>query len=143
MARSSQRPSATGPDRAAPGPLAGRRTQEVLRRLELNVNRRLDGILHGEYRGLVPGHGSEPGETRIYAPGDDTRRIDWNVTARMQTPHIARRSPTASWKRGCASTSPPASTLAPHLGKSGTWRWPPPPGSASSPHARATGSVRC
>ena len=50
-------------------------TQEVLRRLELNVNRRLDGILHGEYRGLVPGHGSEPGETRIYAPGDDTRRI--------------------------------------------------------------------
>ena len=63
-------------------------TQEVLRRLELNVNRRLDGILHGEYRGLVPGHGSEPGETRIYAPGDDTRRIDWNVTARMQTPHI-------------------------------------------------------
>ena len=59
MARSSQRPSATGPDRAAPGhsPAAG--TQEVLRRLELNVNRRLDGILHGEYRGLVPGHGSE------------------------------------------------------------------------------------
>ena len=88
MARSSQRPSATGPDRAAPGPPPAAGTQEVLRRLELNVNRRLDGILHGEYRGLVPGHGSEPGETRIYAPGDDTRRIDWNVTARMQTPHI-------------------------------------------------------
>ena len=88
MARSSQRPSATGPDRAAPGhsPAAG--TQEVLRRLELNVNRRLDGILHGEYRGLVPGHGSEPGETRIYAPGADTRPIAWNVTARLHTPHI-------------------------------------------------------
>jgi uncharacterized protein (DUF58 family) len=61
---------------------------EVLRRLQLTVTRRLDGILHGDVRGLVPGHGSEPGETRIYEPGDDVRRIDWNVTARMQTPHL-------------------------------------------------------
>jgi len=36
----------------------------------------------------VPGHGSEPGETRPYAAGDDVRRIDWNVTARTQEPHI-------------------------------------------------------
>ena len=34
---------------------------EVLRRLELTITRRLDGLLHGDYRGLVPGHGSEPG----------------------------------------------------------------------------------
>jgi uncharacterized protein (DUF58 family) len=61
---------------------------DVLRRLELSVTRRLDGLLHGDYRGLVPGHGSEPGETRIYQPGDDVRRIDWNVTARMQAPHV-------------------------------------------------------
>lgn len=61
---------------------------EILRRLELTVTRRLDGLLHGDYRGLVPGHGSEPGETRIYQPGDDVRRIDWNVTARMQSTHI-------------------------------------------------------
>ena len=88
MARRSQRPSPSDRGSATPGPAPAVGTQEVLRRLELNVNRRLDGILHGEYRGLVPGHGSEPGETRIYAPGDDTRRIDWNVTARMQTPHI-------------------------------------------------------
>lgn len=60
----------------------------VLRRLELDVRMRLDGLLHGDYRGLVPGHGTEPGETRIYEPGDDVRRIDWNVTARMQTPYI-------------------------------------------------------
>lgn len=61
---------------------------EVLRRLDLVVRRRLDGLLHGEYMGLVPGQGSEQGETRMYAPGDDVRRIDWNVTARMTDPHV-------------------------------------------------------
>ncbi|MCP3989103.1 MAG: DUF58 domain-containing protein [Actinomycetia bacterium] len=63
-------------------------TREVLRRLELDVTRRLDGLLHGDHRGLVPGHGSELGETRRYAPGDDVRRIDWNVTARLSEAHI-------------------------------------------------------
>lgn len=63
-------------------------TRELLRRLELDVTRRLDGLLHGDHRGLVPGHGSELGETRRYAPGDDVRRIDWNVTARLQEAHI-------------------------------------------------------
>jgi uncharacterized protein (DUF58 family) len=63
-------------------------TREVLRRLELEVTRRLDGLLHGDHRGLVPGHGSELGETRRYAPGDDVRRIDWNVTARLSEAHI-------------------------------------------------------
>jgi uncharacterized protein (DUF58 family) len=62
--------------------------REVLRRLELDVTRRLDGLLHGDHRGLVPGHGTELGETRRYAPGDDVRRIDWNVTARLSEPHI-------------------------------------------------------
>jgi uncharacterized protein (DUF58 family) len=60
----------------------------VLRRLELDISRRLDGILHGDHRGLVPGHGSELGEARIYEPGDDVRRIDWNVTARTAVTHI-------------------------------------------------------
>lgn len=61
---------------------------EVLRRLDLAVSHRLDGLLHGEHRGLVPGHGSEVGETRPYRAGDDIRRIDWNVTARMVEPHV-------------------------------------------------------
>ena len=60
----------------------------VLRRLELDINMRLDGLLQGDYRGLVPGHGSEPGETRRYSPGDDVRRIDWNVSARMRETYI-------------------------------------------------------
>jgi len=61
---------------------------ELLRRLELSITRRLDGILQGDYRGLVPGHGSDLGETRQYQAGDDVRRMDWNVTARLQLPHV-------------------------------------------------------
>ncbi len=64
------------------------RAAEVLRRLELTVTRRLDGLLQGDYRGLVPGHGSESGETRPYVAGDDVRRIDWNVSARTIDTHV-------------------------------------------------------
>jgi uncharacterized protein (DUF58 family) len=68
--------------------LGDARTRTVLRRLELRVSHRLDGLLQGDYRGLLPGLGSEPGETRPYQPGDDVRHIDWNVTARMQDTHV-------------------------------------------------------
>jgi uncharacterized protein (DUF58 family) len=60
----------------------------TLRRLELAVTRALDGVLHGDFRGLVPGAGSEAGEGRLYQPGDDVRRIDWNLTARTTVPHV-------------------------------------------------------
>lgn len=60
----------------------------VLARLQLVVNRRLDGLLQGDYRGLLPGPGSEPGESREYRPGDDVRRMDWAVTARTTVPHV-------------------------------------------------------
>jgi uncharacterized protein (DUF58 family) len=63
-------------------------TRELLRRLDLDVRMKLDGLLHGDYRGLIPGHGSDLGETRSYLPGDDVRRIDWNVTARLQETHV-------------------------------------------------------
>ncbi len=66
----------------------GARDRALLGRLELDVRRRLDGLLHGTHLGLVPGHGSELGETREYQPGDDVRRIDWNVSARLSAPHI-------------------------------------------------------
>jgi len=69
-----------------PGDDERRRT--VLRRLELDVIRRLDGLLQGDYRGLIPGLGSEPGEARVYTPGDDVRHMDWNVTARTGQAHI-------------------------------------------------------
>ncbi len=60
----------------------------VLRGLELTVMRRLDGLLHGDYRGLLPGHGSEIGEARLYSPGDDVRRMDWGLTARTGQPYV-------------------------------------------------------
>lgn len=63
-------------------------SSQVLNKLELDINMRLDGILQGDYRGLVPGHGSDPGEARRYNPGDDVRRIDWSVSARMQETYV-------------------------------------------------------
>jgi uncharacterized protein (DUF58 family) len=68
--------------------VAGAPAEEVLRRLQIDISRRLDGMLHGDHEGLVPGRGSEPGDTRQYEPGDDVRRIDWNVTARMPSVHV-------------------------------------------------------
>jgi uncharacterized protein (DUF58 family) len=60
----------------------------ALRTLELTVRRKLDGVLHGDHLGLIPGPGSEPGESREYQPGDDVRRMDWAVTARTTHPHV-------------------------------------------------------
>jgi uncharacterized protein (DUF58 family) len=62
--------------------------ESLLRRLELTVRNKLDGLLQGNYVGLVPGPGSEAGESRQYAPGDDVRRMDWPVTARTTVPHV-------------------------------------------------------
>jgi uncharacterized protein (DUF58 family) len=60
----------------------------ALDRLQLLVTRRLDGLLHGDYLGLLPGPGSEAGEAREYRAGDDVRRMDWPVTARTTVPHV-------------------------------------------------------
>jgi uncharacterized protein (DUF58 family) len=60
----------------------------ALRKLELTVRRKLDGVLHGDHLGLIPGPGTEAGESRLYQPGDDVRRMDWSVTARTTTPHV-------------------------------------------------------
>jgi uncharacterized protein (DUF58 family) len=60
----------------------------ALRKLELTVRRKLDGVLHGDHQGLIPGPGSEAGESRLYQPGDDVRRMDWSVTARTTHPHV-------------------------------------------------------
>ncbi|MDO3700737.1 DUF58 domain-containing protein [Micromonospora sp. C28SCA-DRY-2] len=78
----------TTPAPADPG-LADLTPDRRLRRLELTVTRRLDGLLHGQYRGLLPGPGSEPAGSREYRPGEDeVRRMDWAVTARTTVPHV-------------------------------------------------------
>jgi uncharacterized protein (DUF58 family) len=62
--------------------------EALLRRLEWHIVRRLDGQLQGEYRTLLHGSGIDVAELREYEPGDDVRHIDWNVTARMDTPYV-------------------------------------------------------
>ena len=57
--------------------------ERVLRRLEFKVIRRLDGFLFGDYTGVFYGPSLDLAEVRAYQPGDEVRRIDWNVTARM------------------------------------------------------------
>ncbi|WP_412544323.1 DUF58 domain-containing protein [Longispora sp. K20-0274] len=64
------------------------RAEVVLSKLQLLITRKLDGLLQGDYLGLLPGPGSEPGESREYRPGDDVRRMDWPVTARTTVPHV-------------------------------------------------------
>lgn len=62
--------------------------EAILRRLEWTVLRRLDGQLHGDYRTLFRGFGLDLADLREYQYHDDVRRIDWNVTARLQTPYV-------------------------------------------------------
>ena len=60
----------------------------LLRALDLSVRRRVEGLLEGDYRSVRHGPGTELAQVRPYQPGDDVRRIDWNVTARTGEPHV-------------------------------------------------------
>jgi uncharacterized protein (DUF58 family) len=62
--------------------------ERILLRLDWNVVRRLDGLLQGDYRSLFYGFGVDFADLREYQPEDDIRYIDWNVTARMDTPYV-------------------------------------------------------
>ena len=62
--------------------------EKLLKRLEWTVIRRLDGLLHGDYRTLFRGFGLDLADLREYQYHDDVRHIDWNVTARLQTPYV-------------------------------------------------------
>ena len=73
-------PGAGGPGRAD--------AETLLQRLEWTVIRRLDGLLQGDYRTLLRGFGLDLADLREYQAHDDVRYIDWNVTARMQVPHV-------------------------------------------------------
>ena len=65
-----------------------RNPEKVLSRLDWTVIRRLDGLLQGDYRTLFHGFGLDMADLREYQASDDVRYIDWNVTARMQTPYV-------------------------------------------------------
>ena len=72
---------------AQPSP-GGADPEALLRRLEWTVLRRLDGVLQGSVRTLMRGSGMDLADLREYQLHDDVRHIDWNVTARLQTPHV-------------------------------------------------------
>ncbi|HVM57211.1 MAG TPA: DUF58 domain-containing protein [Gaiellaceae bacterium] len=72
------------PERPGPGPLP----IELLRALQIEVGRRMEGMLAGDYRSSRYGEGVELAQVRPYLPGDDVRRIEWNVTARTGVPHV-------------------------------------------------------
>jgi uncharacterized protein (DUF58 family) len=79
LSQAVQPPAASAPAKGA---------EQLLRRLEWTVLRRLDGLLQGDYRTLLRGTGMDLADLREYQHHDDVRHIDWNVTARLQQPHV-------------------------------------------------------
>ena len=91
---------AQGRSQAGPHPLGGSTevpvgrgaalttSDQLLRQLEWSVIRRLDGTLQGDFRTLMRGGGVDLADLREYQLHDDVRHIDWNVTARLQVPHV-------------------------------------------------------
>ncbi|HVE52222.1 MAG TPA: DUF58 domain-containing protein [Ramlibacter sp.] len=84
-----RKPAAAAPEPVALAPaMPAHHAEQVLRRLEWKVIKRLDGLLQGDYRTLLRGTGLDLADLREYQLHDDVRHIDWNVTARMQSPHV-------------------------------------------------------
>lgn len=61
-----------------------------IRRIEIHTKKLVNDLFSGEYHSTFKGQGMEFEEVRQYAPGDDIRLIDWNVTARTGYPHIKK-----------------------------------------------------
>lgn len=80
--------AARTPDAAPAGTATPSPAEQLLQRLEWTVLKRLDGQLQGDYRSLFRGAGLVLADLREYQAHDDVRHIDWNVTARMQTPYV-------------------------------------------------------
>ncbi|MDQ3085380.1 MAG: DUF58 domain-containing protein, partial [Actinomycetota bacterium] len=77
-------PVASNPARPGPGSMP----EGLLKALDVSIARRMEGLLAGDFRSNLLGTGSELAMVRPYTPGDDVRRIDWNVTARTNEPHV-------------------------------------------------------
>jgi hypothetical protein len=128
---------APSPARPGPGPIPDR----LLRALDVTIGRRMEGLLAGDYRSSLLGDGTELALIRPYVPGDDVRRIDWNVTARTGEPHVrvhmAERV-LVTWlawtpRRRCASAPPTGARPTSRKGSRSR--------SGTSPPAAATGSA--
>src|SRR3954471_18791876 len=104
-ARSTDRPAS----RPGPGPTP----EPLLRALDLTVGRRIRGLIPGEYRAHDLGGGTELAQIRPYEPGDDVRRIDWNVTARTAIPHVRVHVPERALTAWLLLDVSPSMTFAP------------------------------
>jgi uncharacterized protein (DUF58 family) len=80
------------PARPGPGPTP----EALLRALDISIGQRIHGLVAGEFRAHELGGGTELAQVRPYEPGDDVRRIDWNVTARTTIPHVRVHVPERS-----------------------------------------------
>ncbi len=83
-----RRSEAPGADSTPASPAALPQASAWLQRLEWTVMKRLHGQLQGDFRSLFRGTGLDLADLREYQPHDDVRHIDWNVTARLQVPHV-------------------------------------------------------
>ncbi len=77
------------PARPGPGPIA----DQLVRQLELSLERRVGGRMSGDHLGIGRGTGLELDRVRPYEPGDDVRKIDWNATARTTVPQVREDVP--------------------------------------------------
>ncbi|MBU6173593.1 MAG: DUF58 domain-containing protein [Planctomycetes bacterium] len=71
--------------------MAARELEEILRdvrRVQIIARRQVNDLLAGEYTSAFKGRGMEFDSVREYVPGDDIRSIDWNVTARSESPYV-------------------------------------------------------
>ncbi len=82
-----RRPQAAPPANRPPLPAD---LMRKVRRIEISTKRLVDQGVAGDYHSAFKGRGMEFAEVRPYAPGDEVRSIDWNVTARMGAPYVKR-----------------------------------------------------
>ncbi len=61
-----------------------------MRELEIRTRRMVDDTMAGAYHSVFKGRGMDFDEVREYAPGDEVRTIDWNVTARAGRPFVKK-----------------------------------------------------
>jgi len=80
-------PSSSTPSASAPNPGAIVRR---VRQIEIRTQRLVTDALVGAYHSVFKGQGMDFEEVREYFPGDDVRRIDWNVTAEMDKPFVKK-----------------------------------------------------
>jgi uncharacterized protein (DUF58 family) len=67
-----------------------RETFQKIRRIQIRTRAILESGIVGAYHAVFRGRGMEFAEVREYAPGDDARTIDWNVTARLGAPYVKK-----------------------------------------------------